>query len=164
MSARKVSVHLGGKNEVCHFDLAEEQTLTKIASELAKLHFGGCKPEELFFFEEDSEGEELAALVIVGEKPTHHIHCHRCKHAHVSVIFGAETKTHSFRPGERLRKVIEWAKSDRAFKLDKGSEYVLRLGGVDTDALNNDAHVGNFVQHGTCSATFYLTPPCRIQG
>src|SRR5574338_117543 len=113
MSAQKVSVHLGGKNEVCRFDLAEELTLTKIASELAELHFGGCKPEELFFFEEDSEGEELAALVIVGEKSTHHIHCHRCKHAHISVIFGAETKTHSFRPGERLRKVIEWAKSDK---------------------------------------------------
>ena len=71
----------------------------KRPSELAKLHFGGFKPEELFFFEEDSEGEKFAALVILGEKATHDIHCHRCKHAHVSVIFGAETKTHSFRPG-----------------------------------------------------------------
>lgn len=162
MKLNEIKVHIGGKEEVRRIEAAEELTFEKLAEELAKQHFGGCRPEEILFFEEDCDGEELRGVVIVeGRRPR--IHCHRCKHAEVTVIFENQSKKHAFRPGERLRRIIDWAKSDKGFNLDKGAKLVLRAG-PDTEALDNDAHVGSFVKEPACSVTFYLTPAERIQG
>jgi hypothetical protein len=157
-----IHVHFGGKKEVRSFELAEQETVGSLIQRLHKeRHLGESKPEEWSVCVEDSD-EELAHDDRLEHGKHKRIHVCRCKKVEVSVTFNGVTKSHPFRPGATLRKVIEWARDK--FGVDKKEKLVLRLDSTESEPLDPDSHVGSYVHHPHCSVTFYLTPKVRIEG
>ena len=158
----KIHVHFGGQKEVRSFELSEQETVGSLIKRLSKDgHLGESKPEEWSVCVEDSE-EELAHDSRLEHGKHRRIHICRCRKVEVSVTFNGVTKSHPFRPGATLRKVIEWARDK--FGVDKKEKLVLRLDSTESEPLDPDSHVGSYVHHPHCNATFYLTPKVRIEG
>lgn len=158
----KLHVHFGGQKEVRSIELAERETVGSLIQRLRKEgHLGESKPEEWSVCVEDSD-EELAHDHLLEHGKHKRIHVCRCRKVEVSVTFNGVTKSHPFRPGATLRKVIEWARDK--FGVDKKEKLVLRLDSAESEPLDPDSHVGSYVHHPHCNVTFYLTPKVRIEG
>ena len=70
----KIHVHIGGQNEVCGFELAENETVGSLIKRLCKEgHLGEFKPEEWSVCVEDSD-EELAHDCRLEHGKHHRIH------------------------------------------------------------------------------------------
>lgn len=96
-------------------------------------------------------------------RPHYHVHCHRCRHVAVEVNFGKHSKQRRFSPATTVEVVTQWAR--RKFRLDPAAaaEYVLRLCGSDKQP-RSDQHLGDLVEHSTCSLCFNLVKEVTPQG
>jgi hypothetical protein len=121
---------------------------------------------ELMWLEDaDDEIDQSVTLAAAGVTELGHVHIGHCKKIEVSVRFGGETKTRSFSPSARIRRVAKWAMGPSGFDLSEAEaeKHVLELPGSD-HRVPDRTHVGSIADATTCSLVLDLQPKVRHEG
>jgi len=104
--------------------------------------------DALLFVEDEDQSLDLAGIITeeIDVRRPHHVH--RVERVDVRVFYKDAECSKSFGPSTRVQKVLDWAVSAQAFKIDPviAPEMELALHGQEK-ALPKDAHIGRFVAH-----------------
>ena len=158
----EVYVHGEGSCESKLVKVSEEATLREVAAA------AGCQleqAEDLFIGRQDEEEpmnhDDGLAKAGVGHR--HHVHCHRCKKIHVSVLYNGIQKEHQFSPAVRLDRVLRWATHEFGLHGHDAADMALFLPGEVT-ALDGDVHVGSLATFPDCRVSFMMAAPALVNG
>jgi hypothetical protein len=157
-------LHGAGTADEKIIEVPENATVHDVIAEAKKLGFAQDFEAALFVEDSDTESDHKHRLHECGIKHKHHIHVHHCRKIAVTMNFNGVDKTHSFAPGSRVSRVLQWAVN--AFQLHgvdaKNKE--LRLGGTNGTVLTANQHIGSFAHPPQCGVTVYLTGIVEVQG
>jgi hypothetical protein len=136
--------------------------------ELAEAILAGIPPEhaspDLKVFDEAEdepetrefgEGENLQRGRVV--------HVGRCARVDVKVRYAGRVVDRRFAPATRMGRVKRWAVRELGISQADANELVLQLAGSSIQP-SRDHHVGNYVEAGTCTATFDLVRSYTVNG
>jgi hypothetical protein len=146
----------------CH-EVSPETTFEEI---VVKLRGDGVITEDMIIVEED--GVEVIILTEkVGEGGRHKrvIHCHRCRHVHVTIAHPGPKPPgpleHKFRPGTRVVTVKDWAVKQIP-DIDHGAKWCLR--DAAGEILDGETHIGTLAHHPGCALGLSLTEHHKPKG
>lgn len=100
---------------------------------------------------------------VVGIKHGSHVHVTKCKKIEVTVNYLAETETHKFAPGARVRRVKVWATEKLKLSAHDAAEHVLQMCGT-TRRPASDTPLNELTDRKTCAVCFDLVPEKRVEG
>lgn len=92
-----------------------------------------------------------------------HVHVTKCKKIEATVNFLAETATHKFAPGARVRRVKAWAVEKFKLSAQDAAEHVLQMCGT-TRRPASDTPLNELTDGRTCAVCFDLVPEKRVEG
>lgn len=92
-----------------------------------------------------------------------HVHVTKCKKIEVTINYLAETATHNFAPGSRVRRVKAWAVDKFKLSAHDAEEHVLQLCGT-TRRPASDTPLNELTDGKTCAVSFDLVPEKRVEG
>jgi hypothetical protein len=159
----EILVYVVGK-AVPHRHLVPPETTFEAV--VAKLREDGVITGEMVIAEEDRVEEIiLSELVGAGGRHQRILHCHHCRHIHVTVEHpDAEPPgplEHDFQPGTRVGLVKNWAVHQLP-NLDNAAKWCLR--GPDGEILDNELHIGTLASHPGCALGLSLTEHHKSKG
>jgi hypothetical protein len=125
----------------------------------------GSHEEILIFVENESEPlDREHSAKHCGLQHRHHVHCHKCHHIQVAVIYNGVEKNEAFPPSTKVRRVLKWAIEAFNLKGADAENKILRLASPPETELSNDAHLGSYAYAPACYVKLCLLPPIRFQG
>jgi hypothetical protein len=158
----EVYVHGEGSREPKLVKVSEDATLREVA-EAAGCHLE--RVEDLFIGRQDDDdpchSEDPLHKAKVGHR--HHIHCHRCKKIHVSVLYNGIQKEREFSPAVRLDRVLRWATHEFGLHGQDAADMALFLPG-ETQPLDGDIHIGSLASFPHCRVAFTMNVPVLVNG
>lgn len=91
------------------------------------------------------------------------VHVGRCLLVEVTVRYAGRTVERRFVPATRVGRIKRWSIHKLGINSSDANELVLQVAGTNVQP-SRDQHVGNFVQHGTCSVMFDLVRSYTVNG
>ncbi len=122
-------------------------------------------PVECFIEDKESPSEKSATTASLKIEKRSHVHCHRCKKVAVAITYNGKEEKISVPPQTVAEKIFKLAiKAFNISSSDRGSNLVLRLDNGQGQILQDDDHIGSFVNYPACHITLFLTPKKQVQG
>lgn len=91
------------------------------------------------------------------------VHVGRCQRVEVIVRYAGRTVERRFPPVTRIGRIRRWSLNKLGINPSDANELVLQVAGTSVQPTR-DQHVGNFVEHGTCSVTLDLVRSYTVNG
>jgi hypothetical protein len=160
----EIYLHGAGTTEEKLIKVPEDATARDVLEAAKKV--GVTVDNDTFLIVEDADDELSgdARLHEHGVKNKHHLHCHRCRKAEVSVTFNGQVKSRKFAPGQKVKRVLKWAVEAFGLVGVDSENKELRVGGANGTTLQSQQHIGSFVNAPHCSLDLYLTAVVEVQG
>jgi hypothetical protein len=161
-----VYIHGEGLKEPKIIKIARETRVSEIVKEFEGLSgiISSSEAEVELFFDNEEPVDKNASASDLKIKKRSHIHCHRCKKAVTHITYNGVEEKIKFSPNTLISKVFK--KALKAFEISESdaSNLVLRIGSGQGDILNDDDHIGTFVDYPKCKVDLFLTPKKQVQG
>jgi hypothetical protein len=165
----KTDIHLYGEGQPSPvlLQVDEESVIHDIIIEAQKaglLPTDAILKEILVFAVEEDEPLPHEKPIKHPDKKRHRYHFHRCRAIEVTVAFNLVNHARAFAPGTPVRKVLQWAL--REFKLTgaDAENKELRVGGLNGQAMLEEAPIGSYSQDRKCELLAYLADIVQVQG
>jgi hypothetical protein len=121
-------------------------------------------PDTVIFIDEAELPHAMTpATPVTGIKRGSHVHVTTCKKIEVTINYLAETATHKFVPGARVRRVKAWAIDKFKLSAHDAAEHVLQMCGT-TRRPSSDTPLNELTDGKTCAVCFDLVPEKRVEG
>ena len=159
----EILIYVVGKAVPHRHEASPETTFEEV---VLKLRGDGIITEDMVIVEEDGE-EEIILTEKVGTGGRHKriLHCHHCRHIHVTIAHPGPKPPgpleHKFRPGARVGLVKNWAVK-HVPDLDPNAKWCLR--DAAGEILDNEIHIGTLASHPGCALNVSLTEHHKPKG
>ncbi len=167
MSDIEIFVQGEGIDRVALVTVAEQRTVAAIVEATRTYGLPNVEIKEFLVFLEDGE-TTIALEETLGTAGIHrhdHVHIHRCHRIRVTVNFQQHSHSREFSPATTVRKVREWAQSEKVYNMTgvDAIEHVLQLCD-STVQPSEDMHIGSLAHGHECQLCFDLVAKIRIEG
>ena len=164
---KQIYLHGEGLKETKFIEIDSETKISEIVKEFEALTGVASTIDAPVECYADDDDNPLDSSLTAGSKKIDkrsHIHCHRCRKVEAAAIYNGREETFDFPPQTKVEKVFK--KVIKEFKISDSdaSNLVFRLGTGQGEILQDDHHIGSFVNFPACHLFLYLTPKKQVQG
>ena len=161
----EVYVHGEGVADLKLIKIGEDDTIAEL---IKKAHAAGIKSPDgdekiiVTLEDEDDEKDHGHGTADCGIKHHGHVHCHRCRHVAVIVLYNGKEKSRQFAPSAVGAKIKKWALLE--FNMSGKDAENKALFFENKMELKADDHIGTFVDYPHCSIKLHLGGVVEVNG
>ncbi len=164
---KQIYLHGEGLKEARFIEIDSEANVSEIIKEFEAITGVASTreaPVECYAEDDDNPIDKSSTAGSRKIDKRSHVHCHRCRKVEVVVMYNGREEKLSFPPQTKAEKVFK--KEIKEFRISDSdaSNLVLRLGNAQGEILQDDDHIGSFVNYPACHLALYLTPKKQVQG
>jgi len=164
---KQIYVHGEGLKEAKFIEIDSETKMSDIIKEfeaITGVASTNDAPVECYADDDDNPLDRSSTAGSKKIDKRSHVHCHRCRKVEVTVTYNGREEKFSFPPQTKAEKVFKKAIKEFKISDSDASNLVLRSGSGQGEILQDDDHIGSFVNYPACHLSLYLTPKKQVQG